>query len=163
MPGLLVPVPSGFTTFPNQPPWYASVKATAATSIAEIPFSGATPALEALPRISASQFSCPTAPMISSAASLLSTLKHIVAPPKSAGSSSRAPCSPLSSRTVKRSVIGGRGSLCFRSVSASVTSTAQPSAVVAAQGGGAVGDDPIALALRLRAGAQGHCVEVRGE
>ncbi len=91
-----------------------------------MPFSGATPAWEALPLISTSQFSWPTAPMISSAASLPSTLKHIAAPPRSVGSSSRAPCRPLSSRTVKSSVIGGCGSLCLSSVSASVTSTAQP-------------------------------------
>ena len=50
----------------------------------------------------------------------------MTAPPRSAGLSSRAPCRPLSSRTVNSSVIGGCGSLCLISVSASTTSSATP-------------------------------------
>ncbi len=102
------------------------MRATAPTSVAEMPFSGATPACEALPVISTCQFSCPTAPTIRSFGSWPSTLMHITAPPRSAGSSSRAPCRPLSSRTVNSRVIGGCGRLCFSSVSASTTRMAHP-------------------------------------
>ena len=76
--------------------------------------------------ISTSQFSWPTAPMIRSGGFWPSTLMHIATPPRSFGLSSRAPCRPLSSRTVKRRVIGGCGSLCLSSVSATTTRTAQP-------------------------------------
>ena len=64
--------------------------------------------------------------MIRSAADWPSTLMHITAPFRSAGFNSRAPCKPLSSRTVNRSVIGGWGSLFFSSVSATTTRTATP-------------------------------------
>src|SRR5829696_5679311 len=126
MPTLLVPRPSDLTTLPNQPALLASASATAPTMVAEMPFSGATPACDARPLISTSQFSWPTAPIMSSEASWPSTLMHMAGPLRSAEFSSRAPCSPLSSRTVNRKVIGGCGSLCLMRVSATATSSATP-------------------------------------
>ena len=87
----------------------------------------------------------------------------MTAPPSSFGSSSRAPCRPLSSRTVKRSVIGGCGSLCLSSVSASDDEHGAAGAVVAAERRRAVGDDAVALAPRLGAGAERHGVEMGRE
>ena len=95
-------------------------------AVAEMPFSGAKPAWAARPVMATSHRSAPTAPTVTSLADRPSKLNAMPIPARSAGSRWRAPNSPLSSRTVNSSVIGGCGSLEAASVAASVTSTLTP-------------------------------------
>ncbi len=98
--------------------------------------------------------------MISSEASWPSTLTHIVAPPRSAGFSSRAPCRPLSSRTVNSKVIGGMRQLVLEQGFDHCDEERDAGAGITAKRGGPVRDNAIALTPRLGARAQRHGVEM---
>ena len=164
MPTLLVPSPVGL-----RPPCRtslrrcASARAMAPTRVAEMPFSGATPACEALPVISTSQFSWPTAPTIRSAATWPSTLMHITAPPRSAGFEL--------ARAVQAALLAHREEQRDRRMRQLVLEErlgehdehGAARAVVAAERRRAVRDDAVALAPRLGAGAERHGVEMGRE
>ena len=114
--------------------------------------------------ISTSQFSCPTAPTIRSEASWPSTLMHIdraaeigrVQFARAMQAALLAHGEQQGDRRVRQLVLDAASRQA-------TTSSAHAGAGIAAERGGAVGDDAVALAPRLGAGAERHGVEMGRE